>query len=120
MPALCFHGISERRSFVVFESGLTASPMIAERRMQTVPCQHVDLAIEQRVEILTEPHDAQQRTVRIHAHEEIDVAVRAVIATRDGPEHTEIPRPALCRYPQDLVTFLQQIHGRVAAPIVDA
>jgi hypothetical protein len=87
--------------------------------MQTGPGQHVNLAIEQCLEILTKPHDVQQRTVRIHVHEEIDVAVRAVIATRDGPEHTEVVRPVLRRYSKDVVAFLLQVHAVSPIFIVD-
>jgi hypothetical protein len=73
--------------------------------MQTRARQHVDSAVEQLLEILTKPHDIQQRTVGIHVHKEMDVAVRAVIATRDGAEHTEVVRPVLRRYAEDVVTL---------------
>jgi hypothetical protein len=83
--------------------------------MQTRAGQHIYSAVEQLFEILTEPNDVQQRTVGVHVHEQIDVAVAAVIATRDGAEHTEVAGPVLRRYSEDAVAFLQ-VHGCVADP----
>lgn len=53
--------------------------------MQTRIGHRIDLAVEQLFEILAKRHDIQQRTLRGHVHEQIDVAVRAVIATPTEP-----------------------------------
>ena len=84
--------------------------------MQTGAGQHIDLPLQQFFEILAKPNDVQQRTVRIHVYEEIDVAVRAVIATCDGPEHTKVARAVPRRYSKDVVACLLQVHG--VSPIV--
>jgi hypothetical protein len=52
----------------------------------------------------------------VPVHEQIDVAVRTVVATRDGAEHSKVARAVLRRYPEDVVTFLPQIHGRIVLP----
>ena len=47
--------------------------------------------------------------------------MRAVIATRHGPEHSKVARAVLRRYSEDVVAFLLQVHGRVVRfLIVDA
>jgi len=53
--------------------------------MQTRAGQDVDPAVEKFFEILAKPHDVQQRTVRIHVHQEVDVAVLAVFGFPTGP-----------------------------------
>jgi hypothetical protein len=82
--------------------------------MQTRAGQYVDAAVEQLFEILTEPHDIQQPTVGVHVHQHVNVAVAAVIATRDRAEHAEVARSVPRRYPKDIVTLLLQVHGGIA------
>jgi hypothetical protein len=47
----------------------------------------------------------------VHVHQQIDVAVRAVVATRDGAEYAEVTRPVLRGYSEDVPTLLLQVHG---------
>ena len=82
--------------------------------MQARASQDVDFAVEQLFEVLTKPHDVQQRTVGIHVYEEIDVAVRAVIATCHGAEHPEVAGSIPRRYSEDVVASLLKVHGGIA------
>jgi hypothetical protein len=79
--------------------------------MQTGAGQHVDSAVQELFEILAERHDVQQRAVWVHVHQQIDVAIRADVATRDRAEYAEVARPVLRRDSEDVLTFLLQVHG---------
>jgi hypothetical protein len=75
--------------------------------MQARAGQDVDLAAEKVVEILPKPHDVRQRTVGVHLHQQIDIAICAVISTRDGAEHTKVAGPVERRaWPDSIRSWL--------------
>src|SRR6266540_876345 len=58
----------------------------AHPRLQGVRSDEVDLATKVVLEERLETHEREERRVLIEVHEDIDVAVLASVAARDGPE----------------------------------
>ncbi len=63
---------------------------------------------EKLLQVLLQTDHIQERPADIHIDKEIDVAVRALVTTRDGAEHSDIARPVTSRGIQDLPTLFRQ------------
>ena len=79
--------------------------------MEARVCQHIHLAVEQCLEILTEADEIQERAVRVHFHEEVNVAPRTGLAARDRAKQAHVVRAVARRDVENLLAPVLQIHG---------
>lgn len=79
--------------------------------MHTDGRQDVHLAVEQFLEVLTEGDEIQQGALWVHVDQQVDIAVRPILAAGNRTKETQVARTVCCCEPDDLVPLALQIHG---------
>jgi hypothetical protein len=62
-------------------------------------------------ELLSKRDEIEQRAFRLHVDQQLEIALRPLIATRDRTEQANVSSSVSCCDVSDLVSFVLDIHG---------
>ena len=75
--------------------------------------QHIDLARQEFLEVLTKADKIQQRPIGIHVNQEIEIARRTRIAARYRSKHSDIARTVFGSDFENGASSALNVHGRL-------